>query len=306
MIPNIAYAIKTSNTYIIKQYSPVLEIVEEISRYLVILTMIINFPYVTFGYFFNKGELCYLILSFSLVVLYILGWIFLKKPKTRNLSLAIIPGVLFIESGILLLNLPLIIASITFLFFHLMITIKQTTKNEMIKLVSKAEIKEVMEIIDDAKALLKPISMQWQQGYPNEQTLLKDIENNHLFGLYQDNYLVGISAFLIGIDESYLEIYDGKWFYEPSELDLVIHRVAVRKSNYHQRIGYKLIKYGIVYAKKKHLQSIKIDTHLKNLPMQKIILNCGFTYQGIIYLNKDEEDNSRLAYEYDVKEKKNQ
>ena len=31
--------------------------------------------------------------------------------------------------------------------------------------------------------------------------------------------------------------------------------------------------------------------------MQKISLNTGFSYKGIIYLKRDEVDNSRLAYE---------
>ena len=44
---------------------------------------------------------------------------------------------------------------------------------EEIKLVSIKELPFVMEIINDAKKLLGRDSLQWQQGYPNEITMLK-------------------------------------------------------------------------------------------------------------------------------------
>ena len=52
----------------------------------------------------------------------------------------------------------------------------------MIKLVSINEIDQVMKIINDAKSLLKRNSLQWQQGYPNLETMTNDINNHHLYG----------------------------------------------------------------------------------------------------------------------------
>ena len=48
---------------------------------------------------------------------------------------------------------------------------------EEIKLVHIDELDSVMEIINDAKELLKKYSLQWQQGYPNTLTLKNDILN---------------------------------------------------------------------------------------------------------------------------------
>lgn len=170
-------------------------------------------------------------------------------------------------------------------------------KTVEIKLVDIKDLSFVMEIINDAKELLKKDSLQWQQGYPNEQTMENDIYNSHLYGYYIDNLLVGIVALIPGIDTNYLQIKQGSWQKFPSSKDLNIHRIAVKKEFYKQKIGEKLLNFAINFAKDNKFESVKLDTHRKNIAMQKISQNTGFTYRGIIYLQKDEVDNSRLAYE---------
>ena len=165
-----------------------------------------------------------------------------------------------------------------------------------IRLVQENEIDEVMSIINDAKELLKKDSLQWQQGYPFKETMMNDIKRGELYGYYLDGFLVGIVALVVGLDKNYTEI-DGKWDIVASDKDLTIHRIAVRKDYYHKKIGDYFIKLSIEYAKSHNIKSIKADTHIKNIPMQMLLLNNGFAYKGIIYLKRDEVDNSRLAYE---------
>lgn len=172
--------------------------------------------------------------------------------------------------------------------------------NSNIKLITPNEIDSVMEIINDAKELLKQNSLQWQQGYPNKDTMLKDINSSHLYGYYIENYLVGVVALIPGIDENYLIIEEGSWINYPSEKDLTIHRIAIRNEYHNKKIGVSLLQYAIKYAHQHQYTSIKIDTHKNNIPMQIISLQTGFSYRGIIYLLRDEVDNSRLAYELSI------
>ena len=167
---------------------------------------------------------------------------------------------------------------------------------EEIRLVHLNELDSVMEIINDAKELLKKDSLQWQQGYPNSLTLKNDILNEDCFGFYRDNYLLGIIVLVKGFNPDYEKI-DGKWMHITGDSDMTIHRIAVRSGHHKEKIGDKLIKYSIKYAKENNLKSIKTDTYIKNIPMQKLALNNGFIYKGIIYLVRPEIDNSRLAYE---------
>lgn len=174
------------------------------------------------------------------------------------------------------------------------------TKDVMIKVVTIDELSLVMEIINDAKRLLSKDSLQWQQGYPNEDTMTNDISNSYLYGYYIDNYLVGIISLVPGIDINYLEIEEGSWINNPSNKDLNIHRIAIREGYHKMKIGEKLLSFAIEFAKNNGFFSIKLDTHVKNIAMQKISLKTGFTYRGVIYLKRDELDNSRLAYELSI------
>ena len=174
------------------------------------------------------------------------------------------------------------------------------TKDVMIKVVTIDELSLVMEIINDAKRLLSKDSLQWQQGYPNEDTMTNDISNSYLYGYYIDNYLVGIISLVPGIDINYLEIEEGSWINYPSNKDLNIHRIAIREGYHKMKIGEKLLSFAIEFAKNNGFFSIKLDTHVKNIAMQKISLKTGFTYRGVIYLKRDELDNSRLAYELSI------
>ena len=90
---------------------------------------------------------------------------------------------------------------------------------------------------------------------------------------------------------------EGKWDVETSSSDLVIHRIAI--SNKYRGEGYAktMMDFALEYAKKKKCKSIKVDTHRVNKPMQNLLLKSGYEEKGVIDLNRNEEDQLRLAYE---------
>jgi predicted acetyltransferase len=159
------------------------------------------------------------------------------------------------------------------------------------------DLNKIMSITNDAKNLLKQNgSLQWQQGYPNEDTFKIDIKNKSLYGIYQDKELMGYGAYIFGKDENYVEI-EGKWDIPANDKDLAIHRVAVDKNCHGKQFGMKILKYGIIYAKNLGCPTVKVDTHKNNIPMQKSIIKSGFIYKGVVKIIRDKLDNLRLAYE---------
>ncbi len=168
--------------------------------------------------------------------------------------------------------------------------------NLSFKRVDISYLDAAMDIISDAKQLLSVDSLQWQQGYPSIDTIKNDITNDNLFGLFNEDELIGVAALIRGVDNNYLEI-NGKWITSASKADLVIHRLALKKEYYHLHLGIKMITYAVQYGIEKKCHSIKVDTHKKNIAMQKTLCNTGFKYCGIIKLNSGEKDNLRLAYE---------
>ena len=169
--------------------------------------------------------------------------------------------------------------------------------NIWIHRIEKDDIQRIMKITNDAKYLLKQNgSLQWQQGYPNENTFFNDINNKSLYGIYENNKLMAYGAYIFGKDINYVEI-DGKWDIPANEKDLAIHRVAVDSNCHGKKYGVKILKYGIIYAKKLGCITVKVDTHKNNIPMQKCINNSGFVYKGIVKIIRDKLDNLRNAYE---------
>lgn len=148
----------------------------------------------------------------------------------------------------------------------------------------------IMSIIEKAKQSLKDNNVnQWQDGYPNKETLIKDINNDELYVVKDDELIIGVFA-LSNYEPSYSKIYEGTW---SSNKDyVVIHRLALL-NNYK---GKGIAKYIFDDIKSKY-NYIRVDTHKDNKAMNKCLINNGFTYRGIIYLNRD-GDNMRYAYDY--------
>lgn len=170
-----------------------------------------------------------------------------------------------------------------------------------VKLVKLEELDKVMEIINDAKSFLKEQSQQWQQGYPNKVSMKRDIDNHWLFGVYDNDELTCVVALIKGIEKTYVNMIEGKWIIPVTDNDLVIHRIAVSNKYRNKGCAKILMDFALKYAKDNNVKSIKIDTHRANIPMQQLLIKKGYIETGIIDLNRGEEDELRLAFEYVIK-----
>lgn len=165
----------------------------------------------------------------------------------------------------------------------------------MIRLATINDLKQIIQIISNAKKYLKDQgSLQWnlEDGYPNDEDILKDITNKTCYVYLENDEILGTMSILTIPDENYYEI-DGAWLTDGPYAS--IHRIATK---YHgQNIGYKMLIEAEQIVKEKSIYSIKIDTHKINIPMTKTIIRSGYTYCGIIKLKRSEIDNLRDAYE---------
>lgn len=126
MIPNIVFAIKIKNGFENLWHNKTVEILEQIGRFSCFGLMIINIPHTYTGFWFDKALIVYLTVNGVLVAAYCLIWIiyFRKNCLFRAAALSIIPSVIFLFSSIMLLNIPLIAASLVFVPCHILISIK--------------------------------------------------------------------------------------------------------------------------------------------------------------------------------------
>lgn len=131
LIPNILFAIFNKNGFDNLYKNKVVEILEQIGRLGCFILMIVNIPHTYFGFWFKNAELFYIITNAVLVVAYCLIWgiCFKKNSIFMALMLSILPSLLFLFSGIMIVNIPLIISSLIFSPTHILISFKNSKES---------------------------------------------------------------------------------------------------------------------------------------------------------------------------------
>lgn len=158
---------------------------------------------------------------------------------------------------------------------------------------NKTDINNIMNIIRDAQVYFKAQGInQWQNDYPNVETINNDIENNHSYVLLKDDNVVATAAVSFDGEKTYDSIYEGQWISENEYA--VIHRIAVDSNYKGLGLSSQIIKNVEELCFEKGVHSIKVDTHEENLSMQKLLKKNEFQYCGIIYL---EDGSKRIAFE---------
>ena len=157
-----------------------------------------------------------------------------------------------------------------------------------------ADFGQVMEIIRQAQTYLKEQNVeQWQDGYPNAESITEDIRNGVTYVYENKGTILCTMALVFGKEPTYETIYDGAW--ETEELPYAtIHRMAVADDEKGKGIAGKMLAEAERICRENQIHTLRIDTHEDNKSMQNWINKSGFVYCGwIIVANGDK----RLAYE---------
>lgn len=159
-----------------------------------------------------------------------------------------------------------------------------------LRLTKTNDLDAVMGIINQAKSYFKIQGInQWQDGYPNEISIINDISQNEAYVL-EDNDEVVATAMISKATEPNYNYIEGKWLQDGKYL--VVHRIAIRDD--HKGKGLAKIILDETLKLFPNIPSIRMDTHDDNLSMQRFLTKYGFKYCGTIYLENKEK---RRAYE---------
>lgn len=126
MIPNIIYAVKNKGNVADTYNNKLATVAEQVGRYGCFVFMIFNIPYSYFNFWFDYAIIVYLAVNGGLCLAYLIFWIICrnKSGKLRALALSVIPSCIFIFSGVMLLNIPLICFAVIFAVSHILISYK--------------------------------------------------------------------------------------------------------------------------------------------------------------------------------------
>lgn len=160
---------------------------------------------------------------------------------------------------------------------------------------TKKNLPKIMEIISDAQLFLAKQNIdQWQDGYPNEEQILLDIQNKDSYIILNDSdEIMATTVFTTKTEPTYLDI-DGEWLTPINNTYGVIHRLAVGADCRNLGIAKFVITTCEEKLKQLNIDSMRTDTHRENKSMQSLITKLGYSYCGIIKVRGGAE---RLAFE---------
>lgn len=157
----------------------------------------------------------------------------------------------------------------------------------------KTDVDSIMNIIRQAQSYFKEHGInQWQDNYPNLETINNDIKVGTGYILLKDDFIVGTVVVTFEVGKNYESIHNGGWI--RNDEYVVIHRMAVNSNYKGLGLSSIIIKNIVKICLEKCIHSIRIDTHEENISMMKLLSKTGFQYCGIIYLD---DKSKRLAFQ---------
>ncbi len=165
-----------------------------------------------------------------------------------------------------------------------------------LQLARAADLTVIMQFINEAKQHLKDQGIdQWQDGYPNQESIAHDIamQKGYLVVLASDTAPLPIGYLCIdfGGEPAYDVITGGQW--HTSEPYAVVHRMTI--SNAYKGKGLAASVFALVddFCKTREMYQFRIDTSPENFKMQHVLLKHGFALCGtVVYAG-----GIRLAYD---------
>lgn len=157
----------------------------------------------------------------------------------------------------------------------------------------EADEAAVMAMIDEAKAYFRRQGInQWQDGYPNPQTLRQDNAAGVGHCLAENGRPVAYGAIIFGTEPTYARLDGGRWLQNGPYG--VVHRTVVQESQKGKSLAGRLLAEAEAMARARGIADLRVDTHRDNRSMRRMLEKNGFTCVGTIYL---ENGDPRVAYE---------
>ena len=168
--------------------------------------------------------------------------------------------------------------------------------------IRKGEISDIENIMQMYKSCVEGMIEngidQWDKKYPNKEIILSDLKSQTYFILEENNIILGG----INIDKKQDNTYLTMPWKDTNGSFLVVHRLAVKKDLWKQKIGLKLMRFVEELAKRKQLTSIRLDTYSNNPIAINFYKKLNYNFIGEIYLKPNK--NEYYCFEKIIKKNK--
>jgi GNAT superfamily N-acetyltransferase len=166
------------------------------------------------------------------------------------------------------------------------------------RLAQPADLDRIMQIVADAQRFMAESGLdQWQDGYPQRELFVQDIEQDACRVCEADGRIAGMISLFFAAEADYAVVEGGNWLLGDIPY-AAFHRVAVGADCRGGGIASRLISYCESLAREKGVKSLRGDTHRDNKAMRAMLEKNGFVHCGTIYLNGvRSETTARVCYE---------
>lgn len=144
-----------------------------------------------------------------------------------------------------------------------------------------------MGFINEAKKFLKESGVdQWQNGYPEGESIENDIVRENGYFIDEDGDHIGYMCIDFNGEPAYEQLC-GNWLNE--EKYIVIHRMAMSVDGRGKGLAQKAFELAGELALINGVSNIRVDTDADNMIMKHILSKCGFTYCGTVWFDNSEK-----------------
>lgn len=156
----------------------------------------------------------------------------------------------------------------------------------MIKLLSNDYLIDIMNIMNIIKDVILRMNQQgidqWDEVYPDIETIRKDLQEKCAFGYFIGDELSGY----ISINEDMPPEYNSLIWKIEQEQSLIVHRLIVKVQQQGKGIAKEIMSFAEDYAKKIGYKAIRLDAFSKNPVSLKLYESNGYQKVGLVYFRK--------------------
>lgn len=154
-----------------------------------------------------------------------------------------------------------------------------------------ADLTAVLRLVAQGRAALARRGVdQWQDGYPSQEVILRDLRRGDGRIVRSDGATAAYAAFVFDGEPAYDRLEEGRWADDGPYV--AVHRLVVGDDFARRGIAAALLREAAREARARGIRSFRIDTHPDNDYMRALLAKEGFAYRGKVWY-----EALRLAYE---------
>jgi GNAT superfamily N-acetyltransferase len=149
--------------------------------------------------------------------------------------------------------------------------------NATVRKASAADAASLLQLVRDCVAGMRAAGIeQWDEVYPNAETIARDIEAGTLHVLCDDDAIIAS----ITIDQTMDPLWQSMTWSAGSEPAAAVHRLMVHPSQQGHGFGKLLMRHAKTVAREQGCRSIRLDTFLQNPAAMALYPRLGYRRTG--------------------------